>query len=326
MSAAAVAPACGADSDDEAIAWLVRLRLGTAGPGAEQRLAAWRGADARNEAAWRRLQDLQCGLALPADCGLEPDQARAVLRATRGRPLALQGRRLCLAAMAAGVALAVRQSWQASPAEALAHWTTGPARLGRWTLADGSVLHANANTALALRTGGAAPHLALLRGEIAWLGAARGAVVETPHLRVHTDASCALLVRADAQGGCAAARDGAARVAPAGRHGATQPLPPGATLRAEAGALHPWDWQGVDPWAFTEGVLSVRQTPLAVFAAELARHHARAIGCDPALAALRVSGTFQLGDLDGALALLARLLPLQVRHGWGGVRLAALEG
>ena len=44
------------EEDEHAIAWLVRLRLGTGGPGAAHELAAWRGADPRHEAAWQRTQ------------------------------------------------------------------------------------------------------------------------------------------------------------------------------------------------------------------------------------------------------------------------------
>ena len=49
------------EEDEHAIAWLVRLRLGTGGPGAAHELAAWRGADPRHEAAWQRIAALQGG-------------------------------------------------------------------------------------------------------------------------------------------------------------------------------------------------------------------------------------------------------------------------
>lgn len=319
------------EEDEHAIAWLVRLRLGTGGPDAAQQLAAWRGADARHEAAWQRIAALQGGLTWPPGAGLAPAQAHAVLRATRRRP-GQQGRRLCLAAMLGGIAFALRPAdWLAGPGAPLARWDTAPGRTGRWRLDDGSVLHANANTQLALHADGAALRLVLQRGEIAWLRAgARGgaqAQVQTPQGRLLADANgqvADLLVRTDAGGTVLAVRGAGAQVLAAGEGGAHR-LAAGGAQRLSATAAHEgtaWDWQGVDPWAFTDGVLAVRDTPLPVFAGELARHHARPIAWERALGALRVSGTFQLADLDGALDLLERLLPLRVSRQGGRAWLA----
>ena len=66
----------------------------------------------------------------------------------------------------------------------------------------------------------------------------------------------------------------------------------------------------VDGW--THGVLYAEKTPLSVFAAELSRYRPGIVRCDPAVAALPVSGAFQLRNTDEALMALAASLPVRI--------------
>lgn len=59
-------------------------------------------------------------------------------------------------------------------------------------------------------------------------------------------------------------------------------------------------------------MLYAERMPLPDFVAELARYRPGILRCDPALAALTVSGAFQLDDTDAALRALAATLPLRV--------------
>ncbi|MBF8179227.1 FecR domain-containing protein [Herminiimonas contaminans] len=52
---------------------------------------------------------------------------------------------------------------------------------------------------------------------------------------------------------------------------------------------------------------------LADFVADLSRYRAGVMRCDPAVADLRFSGVFPLGDTDRILAMLPNTLPIQVR-------------
>lgn len=59
--------------------------------------------------------------------------------------------------------------------------------------------------------------------------------------------------------------------------------------------------------------------PLQQWTQELMRYSAQSLTCDPALANLRVSGTFPLDDLPLALAMLAQSHGLRVQAGANGV-------
>ncbi|MCM8565948.1 hypothetical protein [Thauera linaloolentis] len=69
-----------------------------------------------------------------------------------------------------------------------------------------------------------------------------------------------------------------------------------------------------DPAAWTDGVLVARQMRLADAVAEIGRYRSGWLRCDPAVADWRISGVFQLGDTDLALAALGEALPLRIRH------------
>ena len=66
-----------------------------------------------------------------------------------------------------------------------------------------------------------------------------------------------------------------------------------------------------DSW--TRGVLSVSQWRLDQVLAELARYRHGRLDCDPAIAGLRVSGSFPLREPDRALLLLSQTLPIRLQ-------------
>ena len=95
---------------------------------------------------------------------------------------------------------------------------------------------------------------------------------------------------------------------------------PQQTRRVDAG-----EQIGFSPSAFSDkqpaaaedgwlrGVLSVSQWRLNQVIAELARYRRGHLSCDPAVAGLRVSGSFPLNDTDRALALLSQTLPVRLQ-------------
>ncbi len=66
-----------------------------------------------------------------------------------------------------------------------------------------------------------------------------------------------------------------------------------------------------DSW--TRGVLSVSQWRLDQVLAELARYRHGRLDCDPAIAGLRVSGSFPLREPGRALLLLSQTLPIRLQ-------------
>jgi transmembrane sensor len=61
-------------------------------------------------------------------------------------------------------------------------------------------------------------------------------------------------------------------------------------------------------------VLSVQQMPLGEFVDELSRYRPGLLRCAPAVAGLKVSGTYQLADTDQILLLIARNLPVRIDY------------
>jgi len=70
--------------------------------------------------------------------------------------------------------------------------------------------------------------------------------------------------------------------------------------------------------AWTRGMLMADGMRLADFAAELQRYRGGVVRCDPAVAGVRVSGTFPMDDTDMALAMLASTYPVAARRRLGG--------
>ncbi|MEE1924763.1 FecR domain-containing protein [Pseudomonas sp. 148P] len=67
---------------------------------------------------------------------------------------------------------------------------------------------------------------------------------------------------------------------------------------------------GQDAWG--QGLLVANRQRLDDFLAELGRYRSGWLRCDPAVAGLRISGTFVLDDSDGALRALEASLPVRV--------------
>ena len=66
--------------------------------------------------------------------------------------------------------------------------------------------------------------------------------------------------------------------------------------------------------AWPRGLLQVENLPLGEFITRLSAYRSGYLGCDPAVAALTVTGTFPLHDTDLALAMLTDILPVHVHR------------
>ncbi len=61
-------------------------------------------------------------------------------------------------------------------------------------------------------------------------------------------------------------------------------------------------------------MISARNMRLDDFLSELGRYRHGVLRCSEAVAGLRVSGTYQVGDTDQVLALVAQALPVSVTY------------
>ena len=83
------------------------------------------------------------------------------------------------------------------------------------------------------------------------------------------------------------------------------------------------DAQGIHPASLTDGflaqawlrgILPAERMRLDALLAELSRYRPGVLRCSQQVAALRVTGSFELDDTDAALALVAHALPVRIER------------
>ncbi|UMZ14193.1 FecR domain-containing protein [Pseudomonas sp. MPFS] len=299
---------------DSAIDWLVRSQSGLMSVGEQQALERWRQVSAEHEQAWQRVSSLP--LLLQPGVGLLADAtARRTLEAAGTDPR--RRRQLLKCLLAFGLLGGV--SWQGADStlvrSALATYRTGIGERRRWTLADGSALWLNTASAVDLQVDSQRRNVQLIEGELAL-----DVRAQAPALRLLTaDAllhghGAHLLVRHDSLGTQVTVLRGQVQVEARQRP---------AFLSLEAGWRARVDSRGVgvpspvDPslaQAWLRGILPAERMRLDQLLAELSRYRPGILRCSEAVAALRVTGSFQLDDTDAALALLVRTLPVRIER------------
>lgn len=317
---------------DEAIAWSVRLQSGQATPEERHDWVRWRNADPDHEAAWQRVEAAQriatggewpaAGAQLAAQAlqlaGREPDA---------GRRRMLRAIGLGAAGAAAGAVLLLRLA----PPRVDEDHATAVGERRRITLADGSELQLNTDSAVSVRYGWWERRIRLERGELfVRTGPDDAALLGRRPLRVETAPArfealgTRFGVRLDAAGPRLLVREGLVRVEPRRRAG---------FMPAVVGAGESWqaptgdapdprpDDAGFTPDAWTEGALVARRLRLDRLAAELSRYRVLPLRCDPGVAGLQVSGVFQLDGPDPvrrAVDSLVHTLPVRLQRGDDG--------
>ncbi|MBK0116078.1 MULTISPECIES: FecR domain-containing protein [unclassified Delftia] len=306
---------------DEAAEWLMRLHDSGATDADRAACERWRQADPQHALAWERaerllgkLGGLPAALAMPA---LDrPRSHRAQRRATVAR----------LAALLA-VAPAGWLAWQAWYAADQRGWgadlrtATGERRTEH--LADGSRLLLDTASAVDIRFDGALRLLILRQGAISIETAAdtatphRPFVVDTAHGRLRA-LGTRFTVRQEggrADGGPVrlAVTEGAVEVTLRGAASPALVVQAGQQTVLRAGEVTAPQPLQPEVTAWTHGMLMADAMPLAAFCAELSRYRPGLLQCAPEVRALRVSGSFPLGDTDRTLTMLASTYPVDVQ-------------
>ena len=306
---------------DEAAEWLMRLHDSGATDADRAACERWRQADPQHALAWERaerllgkLGGLPAALAMPA---LDrPRSHRAQRRAAVAR----------LAALLA-VAPAGWLAWQAWYAADQRGWgadlrtATGERRTEH--LADGSRLLLDTASAVDIRFDGALRLLTLRQGAISIETAAdtatphRPFVVDTAHGRLRA-LGTRFTVRQEggrADGGPVrlTVTEGAVEVTLRGAASPTLVVQAGQQTVLRAGEVTSPQPLQPEATAWTHGMLMADAMPLAAFCAELSRYRPGLLQCAPEVRALRVSGSFPLGDTDRTLTMLASTYPVDVQ-------------
>lgn len=295
-----------------AAAWYATLQASDASATDHARWERWLAAAPAHRGAWEKIEAVQRQLGrLPAG------PAMAALNTPPARRGAVKKIAMLAVAVGAG-ALATRTDSRDDVAALLAGERTAVGAIRQLALADGSALWMNTDSALDINFTPALRRIALHCGEIAVHSSAsitRAAnarsplVVDVRGARLTALGTRFLVYRQDA-GVTLSVFEGAVHAAIAGQ--GTRVAGAGTRLQfgpAGFGAVAPADASG-DAW--TRRRLSVERMRLDDFLSTLARYRHGHLGCHPAIAGLRLTGSYPLGDTGRILAALEKTLPVRV--------------
>ncbi|MCR4537750.1 FecR family protein [Pseudomonas sp. 18.1.10] len=295
---------------DQAIQWMIKLRFNVADDASTAAFERWLHSSAEHQQVWQRVATMNDDFShLPAQLGRRT-LSGARQRISRRESLKLLG----LVAGAAGLTWFGRDY---TPLPALvADYRTATGEQRRVTLDDGSQVQLNSATAIDTTFNAERRKVQLRQGEILvqpsgdsrpfWV-LARNADLRAQGARV--------LVREEAQGTLVAVQQGSVAVF-ADRHDANarQLIQPGTAVLIDRHSIRLPIANGLDPWAWSDGVISAHNMRLDDFLSELARYRNGLVRCSEAVAGLRVSGTYQLSDTDQVLTLVAQSLNVDVTY------------
>jgi transmembrane sensor len=301
---------------ERAVQWLVELQSDGATDAVRRAWQHWRDEHPDHERAWQRIEAVNGrlqGLASPLGSAVA-HAALAPPRSTRRRD-AIKTLSVVLFAGGGAWVAAKQTPWR----EWMADERTGVGERRTVTLADGSAIALNTDTAVTARFGATERRVRLDSGEILVTtskkpsgSAARPFVVETGHGELWPLGTRFAVRRLD--GACRVdVFEGAVQIRP---HDATT-----LSRTLQAGEQATFTRTGVgEPGAaddgaaaWTDGMIVASGMRLADFLVELGRHRPGRLGCDPAVADLRVSGTYPLADTERILDTLRTTLPVEIR-------------
>jgi transmembrane sensor len=302
----------GPDVLAEAAEWFVLLASGEASEADRARWRAWRAADLRHEAGWRRTE------AATALFGRIPEpHQQASAEALNRRPALSRGRRRALGGIA-GLFIAGflgREGWLSSDLSADARTAVGERR--DIVLADGSRLQMDTDTALDIEFSARARLIRLRRGRVLiatahGLQAAAPFFVQTAEGRVQALGTRFTVWQREGLTEVTVLEARVALHAEAAR-GEPPVLSAGQHARFDRRGVIDRRTTQVGDSAWTRGMLIADAMPLDAFVAELARYRSTPLALAPGLRALRISGTYPLADTDRALAALCATLPVRLQ-------------
>lgn len=303
---------------EQAAEWFAILRSGKVEEAERRRWQDWLARSPGNRQAWASVEAISEGISIAREA---PEAASSALHAAS----ALRKRRtllktLALAAVTAGLGwqLAREAPLQAILAGLNASHRTGVGERRELVLADGTRLWLDTDTVLDERYDGNVRLLVLHQGEI---------LVETHRDTQHPPRP--FVVRSlqgtlRALGTRFAVRQcdghtqlgvsqGRVELTPFDTPAPSPVIGAGREVRFSRRAISSVSALPPTRQAWTQGMLIAEDLPLNQFLAELSRYRPGYLGCDPAIAGLRVVGGFPLRDTDQALAMLEAALPVRAR-------------
>ncbi|TFY95607.1 DUF4880 domain-containing protein [Pseudomonas nabeulensis] len=288
----------------QAAHWFVLMHEQPLSAAQQQACARWRATDPEHERAWQRVQHVQQQLG-----GLPASVALGTLNRERRQALKAL---LVLAAIAPAGYLAYRagtqQGW-------MADYRTAVGERHQLTLADGSRVNLNTDSAIDVRFDAGQRLIRLVRGEIV---ITTGADAAQRPLRVVSEQG--VMEPLGTRFGVRqldgitqlAVLQGRVRATPA--HAASHVVTAGEQLSFSAASFGPVRPASELATRWTQGQLVAEDLPLRDFLQELTRYRPGRLHCDDSVSDLRISGGFQLDNTDAILAALPTTLPVSVSY------------
>ncbi|MCU1785711.1 FecR domain-containing protein [Pseudomonas sp. 13B_2.1_Bac1] len=295
---------------DQAIQWMIKLRFNVADDASTAAFDRWLHTSAEHQQVWQRVATMNDDFnQLPAQVG------RHALQGARQRISRREGLKLLgLVAGAAGLTWLGRDYTPLPGLMADYRTATGERR---WVaLDDGSKIQLNSASAFDATFSAERRLVHLHRGEMLVNTGVddRPLWVQTRDGYLRALAS-RFLVREEAQGTLLAVQQGAVALFANSREAnARHVLKPGEQVLFDHTGIHAPIANGLDPWGWSDGVISAHNMRLDDFLSELSRYRNGLLRCSEAVAGLRVSGTYQLNDTDQVLSLVAQSLPVDVTY------------
>jgi transmembrane sensor len=309
MKATHIAP----DIARRAVHWWVELNSGTARDADRHAFRRWLAEHPDHARAWRRIESVSGrmhGLTEHASA------ARAALaqKPSRKRRDSLK---LLVALFFGATGAYVAQErlpWRAWSAD----YRTAVGERRAVTLADGTVLMLNTDSAIDIRYTPNERRVRLVRGEIMVTTghrdpSSRRFFVDTPQGTLEA-LGTRFAVRRDADEARLDVFEGAVRIEPINTPRNAAVLHAGQRARFDRTEVASVEPLALSDAAWTDGFIVASHMRLADFLAELSRYRNGVVHCDPTIAALRISGTYPLDDTDRVLAAIAHALPVRVDH------------
>jgi len=321
-------------AEEQASLWAARLDGSVLSPADRAALDTWLAADPSHRALLSAFCQFSADLEqqLPLLAGLRDELVEIPTATKTAQPLPwLRWPALAGATLTVAAALAVIL-WPGQPQNQFQNITTPVAQRSAVTLADGSHVELNAQTALVVDFGADSRRVRLAGGEAFFRiskDPARPFYVETPaglirvtgtQFNVRTDSATTLEVTV---------LEGTVQVRPGGAEVA-QSLVAGNRLtradhRVDLASLSPAQLN--DALAWRQGQIVFDGTPLREALGRFARYHGRSLTATDAAAQQRVGGRRSLDDLDGFLSALEEVLPVRVTRGLdGAIQVDATNG
>ena len=295
----------------QASEWLMRLH--PAGQPSARDIAAcerWRAQNIEHEIAWQRAQQLN------EKFGIMP---AAIGKATLNRPALVDRRRaIKTLAMALAIAPAAWMTYRHTPVSAWrAQYRTAVGEQRTILLADGSQIILNTDSAMDVQFTNEQRLLLLHRGEVLIQTGKDLHITKRPFLVKTEEGTLRALgtrfiVRKHAGYSTLSVFEHAVEL----RNGQT-PIHTQIVSAGEQPRFSPTQIDIIGPVnphaaAWSLGMIQANNTRLDDFATEVARYRRGWIRCDPAIADMKISGSFQVEDTDHILQALVATLPIKV--------------